>query len=500
MPPESGRACFHSRLCDCHSLIFLAPSRAPMCPLVTRSTAGSFQVMIIAYMTILITLYAFPFYAFDRGHKGCSLCSPKHLMSQPAHDDQPASTPYGILYNSQPFVPNPQPGRLDLAMSSAVEEWTRDLIAERLEQDIITIASTAILCMLPMPPLPTLALAFYFTYLRWFTNSSIIFWEFGGLSSSCCRLVHPLPFPFTPVLGAMLLYVLYRQASLLQICQLKRAQHQMALTRIDQLGEEKERLDYERALALKRIPTHQQANEQYPVPDAAEGLSTFQQVSEQYPAPDAAGLSTFQQVSEQYPAPDAAVSAQPEVSASTRAVELQLDGGHSVTHSSIASEPELGSVAAGLDASKDPRRVGTSNVVQPANRAAASCVATSQHASAVAATAILSQPRPTWFLPTNAVPGGGCTISLEPEQVGGEMVATLQTLPTAGWSTLQSVRLAATLRVPSGSGSIDSSDIASVDESRSDATCTPTAAAGQTSEARDVALTRLLDSMGIVFS
>lgn len=458
MPPESGRACFHSRLCDCHSLIFLAPSRAPMCPLVTRSTAGSFQVMIIAYMTILITLYAFPFYAFDRGHKGCSLCSPKHLMSQPAHDDQPASTPYGILLR-----PNPQPGRLDLAMSSAVEEWTRDLIAERLEQDIITIASTAILCMLPMPPLPTLALAFYFTYLRWFTNSSIIFWEFGGLSSGCCRLVHPLPFPFTPVLGAMLLYVLYRQASLLQICQLKRAQHQMALTRIDQLGEEKERLDYERALALKRIPTLQEA-------------------------------------SEQYPAPDAAVSAQPEVSASTRAVELQLDGGHSVTHSSIASEPELGSVAAGLDASKDPRRVGTSNVVQPANRAAASCVATSQHASAVAATAILSQPRPTWFLPTNAVPGGGCTISLEPEQVGGEMVATLQTLPTAGWSTLQSVRLAATLRVPSGSGSIDSSDIASVDESRSDATCTPTAAAGQTSEARDVALTRLLDSMGIVFS
>ena len=210
-------------------------------------TAETYQWVLLGYVATLVTLYAMPFERIDPRHThGCAVCSSNRTA---AHLGGVVSRPFGLLLEK-----DPNPTRLDLIMAPGVEEWLRSSIGYTSDENAITVAFTAVICALPIPPLSTLALAAYFTRLRWWQYATRLSWQLSRSSiRSCCRLAEPLPFPFSEVLLVALVFVLYRQSTALQICQLKRMQQQMAYERIEQLGQEKERLDYERALALKRL-------------------------------------------------------------------------------------------------------------------------------------------------------------------------------------------------------------------------------------------------------
>ena len=212
-----------------------------------RCTADTYQWVLLAYVATLVTLYAMPFERIDPRHTpGCAVCSSNRTA---AHLSGVISRPFGLILEK-----DPNPLRLDLIMAPGVEAWMRSSIGYTSDENAITVAFTAAICALPIPPLSTLALTVYFTQLRWWRYSTRLSWQLSGSSiRSCCRLAEPLPFPFSEVLLVAFVFTLYRQSTALQICQLKRLQQQMAYQRIEQLGKEKERLDYERALALKRL-------------------------------------------------------------------------------------------------------------------------------------------------------------------------------------------------------------------------------------------------------
>lgn len=393
--------------------------------------------MLVAYVSILITLWAFPFQVYDEDHEGCALCSSEQLT-----DSTPSGSTirkrirsygtYGTMIRS-----NPQDDRLDLAMSPDVEMWAQSLIAEKEQANTLTIAYTVVLGFLPMPPMPTIALAIYLTYLRWWDKSINLLWQFGGRGiSSCCRLAKPLPYPFASIVSVLLLYLLYRQASLLKICQLKRAQHRAALTRIEQLGEEKERLDYERALALRRL------------------------------SPERAPRALLRSVDDHGVDDVEAGSKESEDAVGSRAVEVQLEemmetpmetddfslhrsvassSGISKFSSMASSEPELGAMSKVVDASKDPRRSGVVRLS-------------------------------------------------EADQVGGETVATLSTVAPDAWSSLYATLPGAEFHAIDGS---NGSNTPSVDQADAASTSTNGLTRNLVSKARDEALTRTLNAMSL---
>ena len=150
------------------------------------------------------------------------------------------SSLYGLVLKQ---VPHPSTS-YTLGMAPALELWARLVINRALENLSSSDLFAALLTIVsPMPPIHTIALAVYLTYLRYWMDSLYLGWHFdGGLHPSCCSLSRPLPFYSGPFLVLLFLFTIYRQWCAIQLwnmrqlelCLIKR-QKDLSLLRIEQL-------------------------------------------------------------------------------------------------------------------------------------------------------------------------------------------------------------------------------------------------------------------------